>query len=177
MPATTVAMKMLLWWLEVCGGGIVHRMSKQPFPLAASATLPSTNQALFVRYFTATLVDLVVLNLFEEYWQHVVIGSFTISLAAAILLQLLLKLTLWLEHKVADYFTARPGAFSRFMRYFAAWLILFGSKFVMLEAISMAFGEAVYFGGPMHGVVSFIAVVVAMVVAEELVIRLYRRLA
>lgn len=151
-------------------------MTKYPFPLVASATLPSTNQALYVRYFTATLIDLVVLNLFDEYWQHVVIGSFTISLAAAIILQLLLKLTLWLEHKVADFFNARPGVMFKFMRYFGAWLILFGSKFVMLEAISIAFGDKVNFGGPMHGVVAFIAVVIVMVIAEELVMRLYRRL-
>lgn len=28
----------------------------------------STNQRLFLRYFTATLIDLVVLKLFAEFW-------------------------------------------------------------------------------------------------------------
>ncbi len=56
----------------------------------ASAQMPSSNQQLFLRYFTAILVDLTVLNLFEEYWAPVVIESFTISLLAALLLQALL---------------------------------------------------------------------------------------
>ena len=60
---------------------------------------------------------------------------------------------------------------------FFAWLVLFGSKFVILYAIDFAFGDAVYFGGPFHGVVVFIAVVVAILAAEEAVVRFYRALA
>jgi hypothetical protein len=44
---------------------------KNNFPEVASAEAISTKQKLFLRYFTAILVDLVVLNLFAEYWQHV----------------------------------------------------------------------------------------------------------
>jgi hypothetical protein len=142
----------------------------------ASAETPTTRQRLFVRYLTAILIDLLVLNLFVEFWQHVAIDSFSVSLLAAILLQVLLKLTLSLEHWVAGYFTARTGGLWKFLRIFSAWLILFGSKFVMLGAINFAFGDAVFFGGPLHGVVAFIVVVVAMLVAEELVVRFYRRL-
>ena len=39
----------------------------------------STHQQMFVRYFTAILIDLTVLNFFDEYWEHVKIESFTIS--------------------------------------------------------------------------------------------------
>ncbi|MGD8533014.1 MAG: hypothetical protein PVG80_06650, partial [Gammaproteobacteria bacterium] len=53
----------------------------------ASAEIPTTRQRLFNRYFTAILIDLVVLNLFVEYSEHVRIDSFTISLLAAFLLQ------------------------------------------------------------------------------------------
>ncbi len=38
-------------------------------------------QRLFLRYTIAVLVALTVLNLFEEYWDLVDIGSFSISLA------------------------------------------------------------------------------------------------
>ena len=133
-------------------------------------------QRLFVRYLMAVLIDLTVLNLFDEYWSLVTIGSFTISALAAVLLQVLLKATLVLEHKVAGYFNARPGGFARFMRFFTAWLILFGSKFIMLGAIDLAFGDEVLFTGPLHGVVSFIVVVVVMLAAEETALRIYRRL-
>ena len=122
--------------------------AKKSFLLPASAELPSTRQKLFIRYFTAILIDLTVLNLFVEYSENVVIDSFTVSLFAAVLLQVLLKLTIALEHRVAAWFTARPGGLMKFLRYFTAWLILFGSKFVILEALVLAFGKDVHFGGP-----------------------------
>jgi hypothetical protein len=134
------------------------------------------SQRLFVRYLVAVLIDLTVLNLFDEFWDLVTIDPFSVSVLAAILLQVLLKVTLVLEHKVAAYFNAKTGGFARFMRFFTAWLILFGSKFVMLGAIDFAFGDDVSFGGPLHGVVSFIVVVMAMLAAEEITVRIYRRL-
>ena len=145
--------------------------------LPASAQSPSTSQKLFIRYFTAILIDLVVLNLFVEYSQYVVVHSFTISLLAAVLLQVLLKLTLAVEHRIAAYFNAKKGGFAKFMRYLSAWLVLFGSKFVILEALAFTFGTKVHFGGPIHGLVMLIVVVVVMLVAEEAVVRFFRRLA
>ena len=143
----------------------------------ATAQPPSNKQRLFVRYFTGILIDLVVLNLFVEYSKYVVVDSFTISLLAALLLQVLLKLTIAIEHRVAAYFKAKQGGYAKFMRYFCAWLVLFGSKFVILEALAFAFGDDVYFGGPFHGLVVLIVVVVVMLIAEEAIARIYRRLA
>jgi len=138
---------------------------------------PSARQRAFSRYLTATLVDLVVLNLFIEYWpDKVSASSFTVTLLAAAILQVLLKLTIVLEHKVAAYFNAKPGGFAKFMRFFTAWLILFGSKFVILEALVLAFGDRLKFGGPFHGIVALIVVVVAMLVAEVILVKLYRRM-
>lgn len=137
---------------------------------------PSLRQRVFSRYLTATLVDLVVLLLFAEYWEHVTVNSFTIALFAAVLLQILLKLTIVLEHRVAAFFNARPGGFAKFMRFFTAWLILFGSKFVILEALAFAFGDRLRFGGPFHGIVALIVVVVVMLVVEVILVKLYRRL-
>ena len=54
----------------------------------------NNKQLLYVKYFTAILIDLLVLNLFDEYWDNVVITSFSISLLVAILLQILLKFTI-----------------------------------------------------------------------------------
>jgi hypothetical protein len=142
----------------------------------ALTEVPTNSQRLFVRYLMATLIDLTVLNLFDEYWRHVTVDSFTISILAAVLLQVLLKATLALEHKVAAYFNNRSGAVAKFLRFFTAWLILFGSKFVMLGAIDFAFGDGVAFAGPLHGVVAFIIVVAVMLAAEEITVRIYRRL-
>ena len=144
--------------------------------MPASAEMPSDRQRLFLRYFTGVLIDLVVLNLFDEYSDKVSIDSFTISLLAAVLLQALLKATIALEHQVAVFFKARPGGFNTFLRFFGAWLVLFGSKFVILEALALAFGDRVRFEGALHGLVWLIIVVVVMLVAEELVVRLYRKI-
>lgn len=145
--------------------------------MPAAAGIHSDRQRLFLLYFVGALVDLVVLGLFEEYSDKVHVDSFTIMLLAAILLQLLLKATIAVEHKVAAYFKSKPGGFMKFMRFFCAWLVLFGSKFVILEALSFAFGERVKFEGVLHGLVWLIIVVVTMVIAEEIVVRIYRKLA
>jgi hypothetical protein len=144
--------------------------------MPASAEMPSDRQRLFLRYFTGVLIDLVVLNLFDEYSDKVTIDSFTISLLAAVLLQALLKATIALEHRVAVFFKDRPGGFNTFLRFFGAWLVLFGSKFVILEALSFAFGDSVRFDGALHGLVWLIIVVVVMLVAEELIVRLFRKI-
>lgn len=142
-----------------------------------SATAPTTAQSLFVRYLLAILIDLVVLGLFDEYSDKVEIDSFTTALFAALLLQILLKLTLLLEHHVAAWFKAKPGRIWSLARFLAAWLILFGSKFVILGAIDFAFGDSVLFLGALHGIVTLIIVLIVIILAEELVSRIYRRLA
>ncbi len=134
-------------------------------------------QRLFLRYTIAVLVALTVLNLFEEYWDLVDIGSFTISLATAFLLQPLLVITIRLEHRVANYFKGKPGVAPRIYRALSVWLILLGSKFVMLGAIDLAFGERVKFSGPFHGIVAFMVVVITMILAEEGVRKIYFALA
>ena len=142
-----------------------------------TGTIANEGQRMFLRYYTGFLMDLMVLNLFAEWWSLVFVSSFTVSLAAALVLQALLKATIAVEHKVAKYWKAKgPGKFNTFMRYFCAWLVLFGSKFVILEAIVQIFGEQVNFLGMWHGVVTLIVVVVVMLVAEELMVRVYRRI-
>jgi hypothetical protein len=142
----------------------------------ALTDVPTTSQRLFVRYLLAILIDLTVLNLFVEYWARVTVDSFTISILAAVLLQILLKATLAVEHRVALFFNSKSGSLARFLRFLCAWLILFGSKFLMLGAIDVAFGDRVAFSGPLHGVVAFIVVVVVMLAVEEGVLRFYRSL-
>ena len=137
----------------------------------------SRRQQLFFRYTFLVLIDLVVLNLFNEYWGYVHIEMFSISLLAAMLLQVLLQLTIAIEHRVAKYFKAKSGLPARVLRGLSTWGILFVSKLVILEAINIAFGSSVVFSGPVHGLVSFIIVVIAIIIAEQLFLRIYRSLA
>jgi len=145
--------------------------------MPAVANVYSDRQRLFLLYFVGALVDLVVLGLFNEYSEKVYVASFTTMLLAAVVLQLLLKGTIAVEHWVASHFKGKTGGWWKALRYFCAWLVLFGSKFVILEALSFVFADDVKFEGVLHGVVWLIIVVVTMVIAEEIIARLYRRLA
>ena len=55
-------------------------------------------------------------------------------------------------------------------------MVIFGSKFVILEALSFAFGDSLRLTGAFHGLVALIVIVVTMLIAEEAVVRLYRKL-
>lgn len=139
--------------------------------------MPNTRQRLFSRYVMATLVDLVVLNLIAEYSARLTIESFGASLLCAILLQVLLQGTLELEHRIGSLFLNRRGALWKVLQYLSAWVILFGSKFVMLGVLDRILGDAVHFSGAMHGAGSLILTIIAMLAAEEIITRIFRSLA
>lgn len=126
----------------------------------------SRRQILFMRYFTAILIDLTVLNLFNEYSDKVRIDSFSISLLAAIVLQFMLVVTFKIEHGVGAHFLkkGRKG-----MRIFSVWALLFGSKFAILWVLQVFFGDRIQFLGAYHGILTFILVIVTMLAAEALV--------
>lgn len=137
----------------------------------------SKRQHLFFKYTFAVLIDLTVLNLFNEYWGYVFIEFFTISLLAALLLQFLLQVTIKIEHHVASYFKKRTGLKAKILRGLSTWGILFGSKLVILETINFSFGDSVIFSGPLHGLVAFVIVVIAIIIAEQTFSWIYRSLA
>ena len=135
--------------------------------------LLNIRQTKYISYTMFVLVDLVVLNLFEEFWDRVTIESFLVSLVASGLLQLLLKVTLQVEHRVAAYFKAKKSRGATVMRWLSAWFILFASKFVILGIINLMFGDRVVF----DGIIPFFVVVITMLVAEAALSRIYYRLA
>ena len=137
----------------------------------------SKRQQLFFKYTFYVLIDLTVLNLFNEYWDYVSIEFFSISLLTALLLQVLLQVTIAIEHRVAGFFKGKPGLKAKILRALSTWAILFGSKLAILEAINISFGDSVLFGGPVHGLIAFIVVVIAIIIAEQLIAWIYRSLA
>ena len=122
----------------------------------------SFRQILFVRYILAILLDLVVLNLFVEYWDNAIIDSFSISILTAILLQLMLRSRMIIEDRIRNYFKKNPGKGAKAKRLFLIWLVLFSSRFVILGTIGFAFGNRVDFGG----VIPFFVVVFSSMVIE-----------
>lgn len=133
-------------------------------------------QRLYERYLLAILLNLVVLGLFAEYSHWVHARSFTVILIAALVLQLLLQLTIKLEHILANYFFSNNNYLLKLARYISSWLVLAGSKFVMLGCLSFIFGEMLHFSGPQNGMISFVLVIICMLVTEKVAISIYRSL-
>ena len=116
-------------------------------------------QERFTSWVTSVLIDIVVLNLFVEFARTVVIDSFYISVKG-------------LEQRVSAYFSAKPGTGWKVVRYTAVWLILFLSKFVILEAVNFVFGDHVELGS----FIEILAIVVTMLAANAALLLVYRRL-
>ena len=157
-----------------------HRKVSMPQEKQPSTTTRSFShrQLLFLKYTLIVLIDLVVLGLFNQYWDLVFIETFTIAMLTAMLLQFLMQVAIRIEHIAADYlFGGKSGTHIKVMRGVSAWAIIFVSKLVILKALSLSFGDSVVFSGPIHGLVSFLTVVIVIIIAEQGVIWIYRSLA
>jgi len=132
----------------------------------------SPAQARFLSWVSAVLVDIVVLNLFVEFVHTIVIDSFSISILTAVLLKLMVDAVKGLEHSVSAYFAAKEGAIWKPVRFLAVWLVLFLSKFVILEAVNVVFGDHVELGS----FIEIVGIVVTMLAANAALLAVYRSL-
>lgn len=132
----------------------------------------SPAQARFLSWVSAVLVDIVVLNLFVEFVHTIVIDSFSISILTAVLLKLMVDAVKGLEQSVSAYFAAREGAVWKAIRFLAVWLILFLSKFVILEAVNVVFGDHVELGS----FIEIVGIIVTMLAANAALLAVYRSL-
>lgn len=103
-------------------------------------------QQRFVAWTSDVLVYIVVLNLFVEFNDAIVIESFWISILTAVLLQGLISIVKRLEHRVGSFFGPRDGTLSRVLEITAKFLILFTSKLIILEVVNFVFGDQVELG-------------------------------
>ena len=133
----------------------------------------SPAQVRFLSWVSEVLVDIVVLNLFVEFVHTIVIDSFAISILTAVLLKLMVDAVKGLEHAVSAYLAAKEGAVWKPLRFVAVWLILFLSKFVILEVVNFVFGDHVELGS----FIEVAAIVVTMLAANAILQRVYRTLA
>jgi len=132
----------------------------------------SPAQARYLSWVSAVLVDIVVLNLFVEFVHTIVIDSFSISILTAVLLKLMVDAVKGLEQSVSAYFAAREGAVWKPVRFLAVWLILFLSKFVILEAVNVVFGDHVELGS----FIEIVGIIVTMLAANAALVAVYQNL-
>jgi hypothetical protein len=132
----------------------------------------SMTRQQYASWLTVILADIVVLNLFVEYVDKIVIDSFTITIFTAIVLRTLVVVTLQIEYRFAGFLKRWPGRVTTMIRIAVMWLILFGSKFVILEVVDVIFGDDVELGG----FLMVIALITAMIVVEQVLWRIYASL-
>jgi hypothetical protein len=124
----------------------------------------SRKQESFFSWASDVLIYTVVLNLFVEYVDAVVIDSFTISILTAMLLKVLLDVVMHFEHRVRGFFAAKEGAFYRVAGTLSLVAILFIGKLVILEVVNFVFGDHVELG---H-FIEVVALVLALMITRRL---------
>ena len=130
------------------------------------------NQKRFASWIADVLVYIVVLNLFVEYVDAIIIDSFTISILTAVVLKALLDLIIGFEHRVNASFQGRGGTVNKVLGVVATLSILFLSKFVILEVIDILFRDRVELGGFLW----IVALIIAMMATRAIVQVIYERL-
>jgi len=129
-------------------------------------------QQRYVSWTSDVLVYIVVLNLFVEFVDAIIIDSFWISILTAVLLKALLDIVIRLEHRVGAFFDKLEGSFFKFLEIATKFLILFTSKFIILEVVDFVFGDHVDLG---H-FIEILTLIIAMIVTKAIMVKFYQRL-
>ncbi|SOD74884.1 hypothetical protein SAMN05892883_4078 [Jatrophihabitans sp. GAS493] len=99
----------------------------------------------------ADLIDVfvyvTVLNLAAEFVPNVIAESFSVSLLTAVMLKLVLEVVVWVKSRVKRRIRQADTPLGKVAGGVALWVVLVGSKFVVLELESLIFGDAVSLGG------------------------------
>lgn len=131
-------------------------------------------QRLFLIFTLFVLADLTVINLFDEYASsYFHISSFTASIVMAVILQILLVITIKIEHKIADFFKSKEGVINLIFRILVTWALLFGSKIIMMKIVDLILGNKIEYYGPYHGLGTFVLIIIGMIIAENLLKKVF----
>ena len=139
---------------------------------AGRSSTTTKAQARYASWVTDVLVYIVVLNLFIEFADEIIIESFWTSILTAVLLKLLLDALVGVEHRVGRYFRDREGSVSRVLGFVSIFSILFFSKFLILEVVNVVFGDEVNLG---H-FIEIAVLIVAMIAVRGAMQWIYERL-
>lgn len=126
------------------------------------------NQYRFADFTTDVLVYIVVLNLFVEYNDAIIIDSFTISILTAVLLKLLLDALTGVEQRVHHFFQQKEGTIYQVLGGLSLFAILFLGKLLILEVVNLVFGDHVELGHFIDVVLLIIAMIVARLVVQKI---------
>ncbi|MGJ3190500.1 hypothetical protein [Paenarthrobacter sp. FR1] len=92
-------------------------------------------------------VYLVVLGVFIQLFPAVISESFLLALLTAILLKVVLEIVLLAKKRIVARIRGGKTAAVRIISIVALLFVMPGSKFLVLELVHFAFGDAVQLGG------------------------------
>jgi len=116
-------------------------------------------------------VYVVVLNLFVEYLPQVISETFTLSLLTAILLKGVLEIVVAAKNRVKARFRQASTPMGKVVAAVLLWVVLFGSKFLVLEVVALVFRDRVSLGG----FFSVTALILVLLVSRAVVRRLLQQ--
>ena len=126
-------------------------------------------------HIAAAIVDVfvyvVVLNLFVEYLPQVISETFTLSLLTAILLKGVLEIVVAAKNRVKARFRQASTPMGKVVAAVLLWVVLFGSKFLVLEVVALVFRDRVSLGG----FFSVTALILVLLVSRAVVRRLLQQ--
>lgn len=131
----------------------------------------SSKQAIFRDMVLGTLLYAMVLGFFNDYTNILTTRSYSVTFAAAFVLQLLTYATLALKRAVVHRHNQKVAS-SKLLLVLSVWLILFLSKFVFLAVLDVIFGQNV----EISGFVGLLAIIICLTLAQNAVEFIYKKL-
>lgn len=138
--------------------------------MAETATVTARRRVVTSDDVVDVFVYVVVLNLAAEYFPQVVAETFTVSILTALMLKVVLEVVLAVKKRVRGRLARASGALGKLLGVLSLWVVLAGSKVLVLAVEDLLFGDRVELGG-------FFAVtglVIVLMLAREGVRRLLR---
>lgn len=129
----------------------------------------SRKQAIFRDMFVGILLYSVVLGFFNDYTNILHTGTYSVTFAVAVVMQILTYATFAFKDWVKDLFPKERQTKHKIGLGLSIWLIMFVSKFIFLGVISVVFKDEV----EISGFVGLLLIIVCLTVAQKLVELIY----
>jgi hypothetical protein len=120
-------------------------------------------------------VYVVVLSLFVEYLPQVLSETFTLSLLTAVLLKGVLEVVVAAKNWAKARFRQASTPIGKMVAAVLLWVVLFGSKFLVLEAVALVFDARVSLGGFFSVTLLILALLLSRAAVRRLLQRPHQR--
>ena len=121
--------------------------------------------------FVGILLYSVVLGFFNDYTTILHTGTYSVTFAVAVVMQVLTYLTFMAKDRVVHWFRRKKGLKYKYGLVFSVWLVMFLSKFIFLAVIDFLFSDV-----EISGFVGLIVIIVTMTLAQTAVEWTYQKL-